>query len=148
MALGLVIEKDLVLVLRSVVDFTHHYISWRIVWKENLMINKVLRDHHLLRKVVKKSLSRSFSSGSAQKTRVIYAKMDKKILPIGSAARANFEKIIAANEIQLLNEIFKNAGHEMRIAGGAVRDLLTGSIPHDIDFATTATPSQMISFLR
>ena len=34
-------------------------------------------------------------------------------------------------------------GHELRIAGGAVRDLLGGKVPHDIDFATTATPDQM-----
>lgn len=31
----------------------------------------------------------------------------------------------------------------MRIAGGAVRDLLLGKQPHDIDFATTATPDEM-----
>ena len=30
-----------------------------------------------------------------------------------------------------------------RIAGGAVRDLLMGIKPHDLDFATTATPAQM-----
>lgn len=31
----------------------------------------------------------------------------------------------------------------MRIAGGAVRDLLMEKVPVDIDFATTATPEQM-----
>lgn len=30
-----------------------------------------------------------------------------------------------------------------RIAGGAVRDLLMGIRPADVDFATTATPTQM-----
>ncbi len=30
-----------------------------------------------------------------------------------------------------------------RIAGGAVRDLLMGKSPADVDFATTATPDQM-----
>lgn len=111
------------------------------------MINKVLQ-HQLIQVVIKKLFSTSFDSGSAQVTRVIGTKMDKKILPVGSAARTNFDKIIATREIQLLHDIFKTGGHEIRIAGGAVRDLLTGSIPHDIDFATTATPSQMISFLR
>lgn len=111
------------------------------------MINKVLRDH-LLQVVFKNIFSKSFESGSAQSARATGAKMDKKILPVGSAARTNFDKIIATSEIQLLSSIFKTGGHDIRIAGGAVRDLLTGSIPHDIDFATTATPSQMISFLR
>jgi len=32
---------------------------------------------------------------------------------------------------------------EIRIAGGAVRDLLRGLVPADVDFATTATPTEM-----
>ncbi|XP_028907696.1 CCA tRNA nucleotidyltransferase 1, mitochondrial [Ornithorhynchus anatinus] len=40
-------------------------------------------------------------------------------------------------------EIFVKENHEIRIAGGAVRDLLSGTPPHDVDFATTATPDQM-----
>ena len=116
------------------------------------MINKYSRSY-LIQVVVKRFVTSttSFSSlgtGSAQRVRVTSARMEKKILPIGSAARTNFEKIITTPEIQLLNQIFQSGGHEIRIAGGAVRDLLTGSIPHDIDLATTATPSQMISFLR
>ncbi len=46
-------------------------------------------------------------------------------------------------ELNLLVELFKKYGHELRIAGGAVRDLMLGNIPHDIDFATTATPDEM-----
>ncbi|XP_048346764.1 CCA tRNA nucleotidyltransferase 1, mitochondrial [Sphaerodactylus townsendi] len=40
-------------------------------------------------------------------------------------------------------ELFDKAKHELRIAGGAVRDLLNGRTPQDVDFATTATPTQM-----
>ncbi|XP_077181344.1 CCA tRNA nucleotidyltransferase 1, mitochondrial [Paroedura picta] len=40
-------------------------------------------------------------------------------------------------------ELFDNANYELRIAGGAVRDLLNGMTPQDVDFATTATPTQM-----
>ncbi|XP_054834988.1 CCA tRNA nucleotidyltransferase 1, mitochondrial [Eublepharis macularius] len=40
-------------------------------------------------------------------------------------------------------ELFDEAKHELRIAGGAVRDLLNGMMPQDVDFATTATPTQM-----
>ncbi|XP_068598751.1 CCA tRNA nucleotidyltransferase 1, mitochondrial [Brachionichthys hirsutus] len=45
-----------------------------------------------------------------------------------------------------LNELaglFQKNQHELRIAGGAVRDLLSGKRPKDVDFATTATPEEM-----
>ncbi|XP_034538762.1 CCA tRNA nucleotidyltransferase 1, mitochondrial isoform X1 [Notolabrus celidotus] len=42
-----------------------------------------------------------------------------------------------------LAEVFEKHQHELRIAGGAVRDLLSGKQPEDVDFATTATPDQM-----
>eukprot|EP00079_Xenopus_tropicalis_P034673 XP_017948444.1 PREDICTED: CCA tRNA nucleotidyltransferase 1, mitochondrial isoform X1 [Xenopus tropicalis] len=45
--------------------------------------------------------------------------------------------------LKTLANIFANERHELRIAGGAVRDLLSGKQPHDVDFATTATPDQM-----
>lgn len=46
-------------------------------------------------------------------------------------------------ELQKLIDLFKKYDYELRIAGGAVRDLLCDIPPHDIDFATTATPSEM-----
>ncbi|KAG8516844.1 CCA tRNA nucleotidyltransferase 1, mitochondrial, partial [Galemys pyrenaicus] len=45
--------------------------------------------------------------------------------------------------LQSLAELFVKENHELRIAGGAVRDLLNGVKPQDVDFATTATPEQM-----
>ncbi|CAJ1051281.1 CCA tRNA nucleotidyltransferase 1%2C mitochondrial isoform X2 [Xyrichtys novacula] len=42
-----------------------------------------------------------------------------------------------------LAEVFGKHQHEIRIAGGAVRDLLSGKRPEDVDFATTATPEEM-----
>lgn len=42
-----------------------------------------------------------------------------------------------------LAEVFEKNQHELRIAGGAVRDLLSGKRPVDVDFATTATPEEM-----
>ncbi|XP_068171843.1 CCA tRNA nucleotidyltransferase 1, mitochondrial isoform X2 [Antennarius striatus] len=42
-----------------------------------------------------------------------------------------------------LAELFQKNHHELRIAGGAVRDLLSGKRPKDVDFATTATPEEM-----
>uniref|UniRef100_A0A3Q3FZ53 tRNA nucleotidyl transferase, CCA-adding, 1 n=1 Tax=Labrus bergylta TaxID=56723 RepID=A0A3Q3FZ53_9LABR len=42
-----------------------------------------------------------------------------------------------------LAEVFGKHQYELRIAGGAVRDLLSGRRPDDVDFATTATPEEM-----
>ncbi|XP_043097935.1 CCA tRNA nucleotidyltransferase 1, mitochondrial [Puntigrus tetrazona] len=42
-----------------------------------------------------------------------------------------------------LAEMFEKNQFELRIAGGAVRDLLSGKRPEDVDFATTATPEEM-----
>ncbi|XP_017785229.1 PREDICTED: CCA tRNA nucleotidyltransferase 1, mitochondrial isoform X2 [Nicrophorus vespilloides] len=50
---------------------------------------------------------------------------------------------IFTEELNSLSSIFKQYGYEIRIAGGAVRDLLLGKQPKDLDFATTATPDQM-----
>ena len=46
-------------------------------------------------------------------------------------------------ELNDLIALFKKHDYELRIAGGAVRDLLMGKQSHDIDFATTATPDEM-----
>lgn len=46
-------------------------------------------------------------------------------------------------DLKLLVDLFKSNNYEIRIAGGAVRDLLMGITPQDIDFATTATPQEM-----
>ncbi|KAI5706328.1 hypothetical protein M8J76_003747 [Diaphorina citri] len=46
-------------------------------------------------------------------------------------------------ELKRLAGIFEKHGYQLRIAGGAVRDMLMGKKPHDIDFATNATPDQM-----
>lgn len=56
-----------------------------------------------------------------------------------------FNHIVLRNKQQdlLSSELFAKENHELRIAGGAVRDLLNGVKPQDVDFATTATPTQM-----
>ena len=50
---------------------------------------------------------------------------------------------IFTKEVNELSRLFKKHSFELRIAGGAVRDLLMNKPPNDIDFATTATPAQM-----
>lgn len=52
---------------------------------------------------------------------------------------------VLSPEVRQLAQLFSSHGYELRIAGGAVRDLLMGKTPHDLDFATTATPDEMKS---
>ncbi|XP_014288340.1 CCA tRNA nucleotidyltransferase 1, mitochondrial [Halyomorpha halys] len=52
-------------------------------------------------------------------------------------------KSIFTSSLQTLLKIFESNNYEIRIAGGAVRDILLGKSPKDVDFATTATPDQM-----
>ena len=53
------------------------------------------------------------------------------------------EKIVN-DELKTLVAIFVKHQYQIRIAGGAVRDLLSGEkIPDDVDLATTATPTEM-----
>lgn len=52
-------------------------------------------------------------------------------------------KAVFSPELKTLASLFKEYGYELRIAGGAVRDLLMKIQPKDLDFATTATPDQM-----
>lgn len=42
---------------------------------------------------------------------------------------------------------FDNAGYEIYVVGGAVRDILMGKIPNDWDFTTNATPEQILEVI-
>lgn len=49
--------------------------------------------------------------------------------------------------IKFLANLYKEEGYELRIAGGAVRDILRDTDPQDIDFATTALPEESLRIL-
>ena len=55
------------------------------------------------------------------------------------------KKFEITDELKKLANIFNRGGHEIRIVGGAVRDLALGKSPKDIDLATDATPQEMQS---
>lgn len=55
---------------------------------------------------------------------------------------------IVTPDLKEIFQIFKSAGHDIKIAGGAVRDLILGKPPKDIDLATDATPDQMVELLK
>lgn len=46
-------------------------------------------------------------------------------------------------ELNILAQLFKKYNYELKIAGGAVRDILMDIKPLDLDFATDATPEEM-----
>jgi hypothetical protein len=52
-------------------------------------------------------------------------------------------KSIFSPELNTLVDIFKKYNYEIRLAGGPVRDLVLDIKPTDLDFATTATPTEM-----
>lgn len=56
-------------------------------------------------------------------------------------------KVLTA-EVKDLGAVFAANGFSLRVVGGAVRDLFLGKTPKDVDFATDATPDEMISFLE
>jgi poly(A) polymerase len=47
-----------------------------------------------------------------------------------------------------LGELFSNAGHELYLVGGSVRDALLGKLGHDLDFTTSARPDAVEKLLR
>ncbi|XP_026291077.1 CCA tRNA nucleotidyltransferase 1, mitochondrial isoform X1 [Frankliniella occidentalis] len=57
-------------------------------------------------------------------------------------------KAVFTPELETLANIFRKNNYEIRIAGGAVRDLLMGKQPKDLDFATVATPDEMKEMLN
>lgn len=73
--------------------------------------------------------------------------MDKNLKfrenPIALKLDNELFKSIFTDDLNKLLEIFNKYNYEIRIAGGAVRDILMEKKPTDLDFATTATPAQM-----
>jgi len=51
-------------------------------------------------------------------------------------------------DVHQLGRMFEQAGHQLRIAGGAPRDILSGKLPADLDFATDATPDEMMKLFE
>ncbi|MFL6026882.1 MAG: CCA tRNA nucleotidyltransferase [Friedmanniella sp.] len=47
-----------------------------------------------------------------------------------------------------LGRLFADAGHELYLVGGSVRDALLGRLGHDLDFTTSARPDDIEALLR
>ena len=57
-------------------------------------------------------------------------------------------KYILQDEVVQLCKLFIKNGFEIRIVGGAVRDMLMKKPAKDIDLSTNATPNQMIEIFK
>ena len=47
-----------------------------------------------------------------------------------------------------LGQRFVDAGHELSLVGGPVRDLFLGRVSPDLDFTTDATPDQTVALIK
>ena len=50
--------------------------------------------------------------------------------------------------IDELGTLFRDAGHELYLVGGSVRDALMGHLGHDLDFTTSARPDDTHALLK
>jgi poly(A) polymerase len=53
-----------------------------------------------------------------------------------------------ADVLRALGAVFADAGHELYLVGGSVRDALLGRLGNDLDFTTDARPAEMQRMLR
>nr|XP_027200112.1 CCA tRNA nucleotidyltransferase 1, mitochondrial-like [Dermatophagoides pteronyssinus] len=94
---------------------------------------------------------RNLYNNNSKSTQIETAKMSKlkctHLRDLNQETFNLFERLIKTDEIQYLNEIFHSNGFEIRMAGGAVRDILCHIVPNDIDFASDAKPDEMINIL-
>ena len=63
-------------------------------------------------------------------------------------ALANLERITDSGLFVTLGRIFKDAGHELALVGGPVRDAFLGRKSPDLDFTTSATPDETLAILK
>lgn len=55
---------------------------------------------------------------------------------------------IFSSQLTTVLDVFDKYKYEVRLCGGAVRDIILGKTPTDLDFATTATPNEMVEILE
>lgn len=58
-----------------------------------------------------------------------------------------FKKLLTPGLLKL-GELYAKNGKDLRIVGGAVRDLVLGRVPKDIDLASDATPQESLEMLK
>jgi hypothetical protein len=103
------------------------------------MLSRILRRQFL--KPVTKTIMASQNGEVLSTTTLSLNKINK----VNKIDKLKMQKVITP-ELEKLVDIFNRHNYEIRIAGGAVRDLISemqGGVPDDIDLATIATPQEM-----
>ena len=67
---------------------------------------------------------------------------------ITAQTNAMQELLRIAPVIDDLGRLFRQAGHELYLVGGSVRDALLGQLGHDLDFTTSARPDETHELLK
>lgn len=65
-----------------------------------------------------------------------------------AAALANLERTTDSPLFVTLGSIFRQAGHEISLVGGPVRDAFLGRKAPDLDFTTSASPDETLAILK
>lgn len=100
--------------------------------------------------LIRSNFSKTFFHSSRCFSRIptpVRYRAQSKMLITKQIDTPEYRSILTPSLLKLA-ELFHSNQHEIRIAGGAVRDLLMGLRPHDVDFATTATPDQVKTMLN
>lgn len=92
-----------------------------------------------------KPIKKNTSSGSSGNNQQLawWQKIKQKVMGEDVEKLDLKKKFEITDELNKLSNIFNRGGHEIRIVGGAVRDLALDKTPKDIDLATDATPDEM-----
>jgi poly(A) polymerase len=65
-----------------------------------------------------------------------------------SEAIANLERVTKTPLLDLLGKAFSEAGFELALVGGPVRDAFLGRVAPDIDLTTDATPDEILKIIK
>jgi poly(A) polymerase len=65
-----------------------------------------------------------------------------------SDAMKNLERVTKTPLLDSLGKMFHDAGYELALVGGPVRDAILGRIAPDVDLTTNATPDQILEVIK
>jgi len=71
-----------------------------------------------------------------------------KFMPTVEEALANLQRTSESPLLVKLGTLFTDAGYELALVGGPVRDAFLGCETNDLDFATSADPDQILAVLK
>ena len=63
-------------------------------------------------------------------------------------AMKNLEQVTSTALLEKLGVLFSDAGFELALVGGPVRDAILGRVAPDVDLTTNATPDEILSLIK